>query len=67
MLRTKHIVFQVNPCIYSHTMHVIDHQAISTHHAQAQICAVHIRFQYDKSKENFIFQKIQGLDHPIFT
>jgi hypothetical protein len=52
---------------HDHSMHVIDHSAVSAHHARAQICSVYICFRYDKSKANFIIRKFQGLDHPIFN
>jgi hypothetical protein len=52
---------------YNHSRHVIDHSDVPAQYAQAQIRDVHIRFRYDKSKDNFLIRKFQTLDHPIFN
>jgi hypothetical protein len=52
---------------YSNSQHIIPHSDVSACHASAQIRTVHIRFRYDKSKENFLIRKFQVLDHPIFN
>jgi hypothetical protein len=52
---------------YNHSCHVIDHSDLPSHNARVQIRDVHLRFRYDKSKDNFLIRKFQALDHPIFN
>jgi hypothetical protein len=49
---------------YTPAMLVINQANVSLFHASASIAEVHIRFRFDKSKENFTIRKFRSSGHP---
>jgi hypothetical protein len=48
---------------YDDAMHTVPCSTLSISHANARVTEVHIRFCYDKSKDNFIIRKFRSVDH----